>query len=81
MVRPYDVRKLVASGVFIAAMASLVLVGGIFLRLAATGQTQLTIAFGRFGEFWLEFCIFVGATVFLPVLLYEMTEMIEQQNA
>jgi len=80
MNRTYTPRRLVACGVFVVAMSSLVVFGNVLLTMAASGQTSATVAFDSFGEFGIEFAIFSAATVFLPVLLYEITELAGQNT-
>jgi len=81
MARSYSVTRVVAAGVYVAALSSLVLFGSTLLLMASRGQSQITIAMGRYGEFWIEAAVFVGATVCIPVLLYETDEVLQRQNA
>lgn len=72
------VTTLVAIGVFVAAIASLLVGWSVFFTLWLHGETSITIYADQFGEFWIELVLLTLAVVFLPVLLYELSETISE---
>lgn len=67
--------KLVAIGVFVAALVSLLVLWGMFFTMWAQGERAITVYANAFGEFAIEFIGLTLAIVFLPVLLYEANEI------
>ena len=66
--------RLVAFGVFVAAIVSLVALWGVFFTMWIQGETSIVVYANRFGEFGLELVGLTLAVIFLPVLLYEANE-------
>lgn len=72
--------KLVAFGVFVASLASLVTMWSLFFTMWLQGETSITLYADRFGEFGLELVGLTLAIVFLPVLLYETNKLVFDLN-
>lgn len=68
--------RLVAFGVFTAAIASLTVMWGLFGTMWVRGETQITIAANRHNEFLPELVLLTLAMIFLPVLLYEADRLL-----
>jgi len=71
-----DLKKIVSFGVFIASIACLVVMWSLFATMFLQGERQIILYVNHFGEFWIEFVVLTLAIVFLPVLLYELDEML-----
>lgn len=71
--------KLVATGVFVASITSLVIVFSLFFSMWLQGQRSITLYADVFGEFWVEFVGLSLAIIFMPVLLYELDQLIFKQ--
>ncbi|MUW14529.1 hypothetical protein GJ633_07470 [Halorubrum sp. CBA1125] len=68
--------RLVALGVFTAAIASLTVLWGVFGTMWIRGETEILVAANRYNEFLLEFVLLTLAMIFLPVLLYEADQLL-----
>lgn len=72
--------KLVAFGVFVASVTSLVVMWSLFFTMWLHGETSITVYANQFGEFWTELIGLTLAVVFLPVLLYETNRIVLEHN-
>ena len=63
--------KLVAIGVLVAAVASLLTLWGLFFTMWLQGTREITLYTDVFSEFWIELAMLTLAVTFLPVLIYE----------
>lgn len=72
--------KLIAFGVFTAAITSLVVLWSLFFTMWLQGETSITVHVNHFGEFLIEFIGLTLAVVFLPVLLYETNKLVFESS-
>ncbi len=72
--------KLIAFGVFVAAVVSLVVMWSLFFTMWLQGERSITLYVDYFGEFAIEFIGLTLAVVFLPVLLYETNNLLTEQS-
>ena len=70
--------RLVAFGVFIAAIASLVVMWGLFGTMWVRGETSIRVVANQYHEFVLELVLLTLAMIFLPVLLYEADQLLNE---
>lgn len=74
-----NLPRLVAFGVFTAAIASLTVMWGLYGTMWVRGNTQITLEANRHKEFLPEFVLLTLAIIFLPVLLYEANQLVTDQ--
>ena len=70
--------KLIALGVLVVCFVSFTVFLNLFLSMYIKGEAQILILADEFGEFWIEFVMFVLATIFAPVMLYELEDWIKE---
>ncbi|RLM60038.1 hypothetical protein [Halorubrum sp. Atlit-26R] len=70
--------KLVALGAFTVAIASLTVMWGLFGTMWVRGETSILVAASRYDEFLPEFVLLTLAMIFLPVLLYEVDQLLSR---
>jgi len=70
--------KLVALGVLTVAIASLTVMWGLFGTMWVRGETSILVAANRYNEFLPEFALLTLAMIFLPVLLYEVDQLLSR---
>lgn len=73
--------KLIAFGVFVAAIVSLVVLWGLFFTMWLRGEGSIILYADYFGEFLLELLGLTIAVIFLPVLLYETDKILFGQES
>lgn len=73
-----NLTRLVAMGVLTASIASMTMMWGLFGTMWAHGETQILLEANRYNEFLLELAILTLAMIFLPVLLYEVDQLLDQ---
>ena len=69
--------RLVAICVLSVALASLSVLWALFGAMWLRGETSILLEADRFGEFLPELVLLTLAMVFLPVLLYELDQLID----
>ena len=70
--------RLVAICVLSVALASLSVLWALFGAMWLRGETSILLEADRFGEFLPELVLLTLAMVFLPVLLYELDQLIDE---
>lgn len=70
--------RLVAICVFSAALASLSVLWALFGAMWVRGETSIILEANQFGEFLPELGLLTLAMVFLPVLLYELDQLVSR---
>ncbi|WP_435100176.1 hypothetical protein [Halorubrum sp. N11] len=68
--------RLVAICVLSAALASLSVLWALFGAMWVRGETSIILETNQFGEFLPELALLTLAMVFLPVLLYELDQLV-----
>lgn len=68
--------RLVAICVFSAALASLSVLWALFGAMWVRGETSIILKANQFGEFLPELALLTLAMVFLPILLYELDQLV-----
>ena len=68
--------RLVAICVLSAALASLSVLWALFGAMWVRGETSIVLKTNQFGEFLPELGLLTLAMVFLPVLLYELDQLV-----
>lgn len=76
MNRSVTLPRLVAFAVFVVSLVSLTVLWSIFWTMWIRGETSIVLEANRFREFLPEFLLLTLAIVFLPVLLYELDQLL-----
>lgn len=69
--------RLVALGVLNVAIACLVVMWSFFATMYLEGKTEILVQADRFNEFAVEIVLLTLAMIFLPVLVVELDELLE----
>jgi len=74
------VTKMIAFGIFITCLSSLLVLWSMFFTMWLRGETKIIVYANKFGEFSFEFVLLTLSIIFLPVLLYEVEDLIKNNE-
>ena len=74
------VTKLVAFGIFLTCLSSLLVIWSMFFTMWLRGETKIIVYVNKFGEFSFELVLLTICIIFLPVLLYEVEDLIKNNE-